>query len=249
MNSPLRDQAPKETRRASDAIAEALIGDIRAVRIEIGQPLPTERDLCERFRASRPTVREALAQLQLRGYATAEAGHRPRAARPSLEAILRAAGDNLRDILGDEESAVHLEQMRQFIETGAAREAAAKADNLKVTKLRAALERNFEAIGTDRFAQTDIAFHRVLVSVVGNPVILALHDMFVSGLLAGRPRSENTAENHRVSYEEHRAIYEAVLDGDVIRATEVMDRHLERSYRTRLASPRSAHDGASPPST
>ncbi|MEZ5722445.1 MAG: FCD domain-containing protein [Paracoccaceae bacterium] len=101
--------------------------------------------------------------MQMRGYVTAEAGHRPRAAKPSLEATLRAAGSTLRDILGDEESAVHLEQMRQFIETGAAREAASKADNLQLTKLRAALDRNFEAIGSARFAETDIAFHRVLL--------------------------------------------------------------------------------------
>lgn len=240
-------QGSKEPRRTSDAIADVLIEEIRDARLALGDPLPTERELCERFAASRPTVREALAQMQMRGYLVAETGHRPRATRPSLETTLRAAGSNLRDILGDEESAVHLEQMRQFIETGAAREAAARVDNLQITKLRAALERNYEAIGSDRFAETDIAFHRALVSVVGNPVILTLHDMFVSGLLAGRPRTENTTANQRTSYEEHRAIYQAVLDGDVIGATEIMDRHLERSYRARLTSPRSALDPANPP--
>lgn len=234
----------QESKRAADAIADALIADIRGGKIGHDQPLPTERELCERFGASRPTVREATAQLQMRGYAVAGAGKRPRAARPSLEAVLRGAGDHIRDILGDAESGAHLEQMRQFIETGAAREAANRAGNVQIAKMQKALEANYEAIGTDAFPQTDIAFHRAIVAVVGNPVILALHDMFVSEILRQRPRSEDPDVHDRRSYEEHRQIYQAILDGDAVSATAVMDRHLERSYRARLKVPQSVSSGA-----
>jgi GntR family transcriptional regulator, sialic acid-inducible nan operon repressor len=232
-----------ETRRASETIAEALIAEIRAGVMAQEAPLPTERELCERFNASRPTVREALAQMQLRGYVTAGAGRRPRASKPSLQTVLQAAGGHVREILGDAESGAHLEQMRQFIETGAAREAAMRADNVQLSKLQAALERNFDAIGTGAFPGTDIAFHRALVSVIGNPVILALHDMFVSAMLAARPQNEDPDRYDRNSYDEHRQIYQAILDGDVITATDVMDRHLARSYRARLKTPRSANEG------
>ena len=240
-------QRLNETQRASDVIAETLIEEIRAAKISIGDPLPTERDLCERFSASRPTVREALSQMQIRGYLTTAAGHRPRAGKPSLETILRAAGGNLREILGDVESLIHLEQMRQFIEIGAVRAAAAKATNMQLAKLYAALEANFEAIGTDRFAETDIAFHRVLVSVVDNPIILILHDMFVSGLFSTRPAQINAAARHRTSYEEHRQIYQAVLERDISDASEIMERHLEDSYRIRLTPPRQPPEGEKPP--
>ena len=228
--------APK---RATDAIAEALIGEILAGDIDPDTPLPTERELCDRFGASRPTVREALAQMQVRGYVTAGAGKRPRAARPSLTDVLRGAGDHIREILGDAESGAHLEQMRQFIETGAAREAATRAGNVEIAKMQAALERNYEAIETGDFPATDIAFHRALVSVVGNPVILTLHDMFVSELLRQRPPVADQLTHNRRSYEEHRQIYEAILEGDAVTATAVMDRHLARSYRSRLRPPKS----------
>ncbi|SMX48885.1 FCD domain-containing protein [Maliponia aquimaris] len=227
----------QETRRASDVIAETLIEQIRRGEIALGAPLQTERDLCERFSASRPTVREALAQMQIRGYLDAGSGRRPRAAKPSLDSVLRNTGGLIREILGDAESGAHIEQMRQFIETGATREAAIRADNFQLTKLREALERNFEAIGTPDFAPTDIAFHRVLVSVVGNPVILTLHDMFVKTLLATRAPTDHPARYDRIAYDEHRAIYQAILDSDVIAATDVMDRHLARSYRARLKRP------------
>ncbi|MCR4265134.1 FCD domain-containing protein [Nitratireductor sp. ZSWI3] len=238
-----------ETRRVSDGIAETLIAEARRGEIAAGEVLPTERELCERFSASRPTVRAALQQMQARGYIEAGAGRRPRVVRPSLHTVLMSAGDHIRDILGDAESGAHLEQMRQFIETGAAREAAMRADNVQIAKLRAALEENFEAIGTADFARTDIAFHRALVSVVGNPVILTLHDMFVSAMLAQRPPTDDPAKHDRIAYDEHRAIYQAILDNDVIAATDVMDRHLARSYRARLKSPRSVseHLGERPP--
>ncbi|EKE43832.1 transcriptional regulator NanR [Oceaniovalibus guishaninsula JLT2003] len=226
----------QEQRRTPEVIAETLIDAIRDGVLETGAPLPTERALCERFSASRPTVREALAQMQMRGYAATGAGRRPRAARPSLDTVLKGTGEHIREILGDGESAAHLEQMRHFIETGAAREAARHADAVQLFKLQTALDNNFDAIGTLDFAATDIAFHRALVGVVGNPVILTLHDMFVSTMIARRPATDDAAQFDRIAHEEHRAIYAAVLDNDAATAADVMDRHLARSYRARLKS-------------
>lgn len=245
MDAHQRGSEGMTARRTSETIADTLIADIRAGSLAIGDALPTERELCERFEASRPTVREALAQMQLRGYAHSGAGKRPRAAKPSLQGVLNSAAEHIREVLGGPESGAHLEQMRQFIETGAAREAALRADNLQISKLRVALERNFAAIGTPEFAASDIAFHREIVGVIGNPVILALHDMFVSAMIAHRPAKAEPKLYDGNSYEEHRQIYQAILESDVIAATEVMDRHLSRSYRARLSAPQSAHGGIS----
>ncbi len=227
-------------RRTPDVIANTLIAEIRSGAFKSDAPLPTERDLCDRFSVSRPTVREALSQMQMRGYATAGAGKRPRAALPSIETVLSSTGTLIREILGDAEGGAHLEQMRQFVEVGATREAAKRADTIQLAKLQAALERNFKAIGTADFAPTDIAFHRALVSVVGNPVILTLHDMFVTTMIAHRPPTDDATRYDRVAYDEHRGIYQAILEGDVAAAADVMDRHLARSYRARLEAPRLA---------
>jgi DNA-binding FadR family transcriptional regulator len=234
-----------EHKRTSDLISETLIDEIRAGTLPLDEPLPTERALCERFAASRPTVREALAQMQMRGYATPGAGRRPRAMRPTLTSILRGVGEQIRDTLGDMESGAHLEQMRQFIETGAAREAATRSDNIHLSKMQSALEDNYRAIGSADFARSDIAFHRALVSVLGNPVILTLHDIFVQTMIATRPPTGDPERYDRIAYDEHRAIYQAILDKDAATAADVMDRHLARSYRARLKVPPQA-TGATP---
>ncbi len=231
----MADGTHDPARHSANDIAEALELEIRSGVIELDAPIPTERELCERFGASRPTVREALMNLQIRGFVSAGNGKRPRAARPSITAILQGASEHLRDILGDTETGAYLEQMRQFIEAGAAREAAVRANSVQVAKLKVALEQNFEAIGTDDFSRTDIAFHQALVSVAGNPVLLTLHQMFVSEVLKLRPPAADQAANDMRTFEEHREVFQAILDGDAARATELLDQHLARSYRKRLA--------------
>lgn len=228
----MADIMPQE--RMPQLIAESLIEQIRGGTIPVGSPLPTERQLCEDFDTSRPTIREALALMQMRGFVDAGGGRRPRAASPSLQTILHSAAGHIRDLLGGAESGAHLEQMRQFIETGAAREAAIRGDRVQIARLQETLQRNEAAIGKAQFAASDIAFHRALVSIVGNPVILTLHDMFVSDLLAQRAPVDDPVKHDTIAFEEHRAVYEAILNGDVMTATNVMDRHLERSYRARL---------------
>ncbi len=228
----------KDATRAKGAaveIAAALERRINSGELPTGEPLPTERALCEEFATSRPTVREALLLMQGRGYVKLETGRRPRAARPTLDGILTSAASHISSLLGDAESGAHLEQLRQFIEAAAARIAAANATSIQLHKIKAALEQNEADIDTERFPASDIAFHRAIVDVVGNPIILKLHDMFASTMLANRPRRTPLNASDRTSYDEHVAIYEAIVAGDPMKAAELTDQHLMRSYRSRLA--------------
>lgn len=224
---------PAPSRIAADMIERIKSGDLK-----VGDPLPPERELCEAYDASRPTVREALSLMQMRGFVSLGGGKRPRAAKPSLDRVLASAAEHIRDILGDTETGAHLEQMRQFIETGAVRGAAERASNIQLAKMQAALEANLRAIGTGDFAVTDVAFHRAIVDVIGNPIILTLHDMFVSSLLAERPEVQNRQEHDEMIYEEHRQIYEAILNNQIDQASALIDHHLLRSYRSRLTPPK-----------
>lgn len=225
--------------RAPERIAAELIGQVNSGALPVGEALPTERELCEMFGSSRPTVREALSVMQLRGFASLGGGKRPRAAKPSLDQVLQSAAQHIRYVLGDAESGAHLEQMRQFIEAGAARAAAENSSNIQLAQMQSALSENLRCIGTPEFPESDIAFHRAIVAVVGNPIILRLHDMFVSSLLATRPAVHDQRSNDEIVYEEHRRIYEAILNKNASSASELVEAHLARSYRSRLAAPTS----------
>ena len=231
-----------ESQRAPERIAGVLIERIQREELMVGASVPTERELCEEFDASRPTVREALSLLQLRGYAETVSGKRSRITKPSLDDVLMAAAGHIREILGNAESGAHLEQMRQFIEAAAVRHAAELASNVQVARMQAALQKNFEAIGTEAFPETDIAFHRAIVDVVGNPVILKLHDLFVSSMLANRPAMDDRKQHDELVYGEHRDIYHAILYRDPQKGNALIDQHLARAYRNRLAAPASVSE-------
>lgn len=234
--SRAREAMPEtEARRSALEIASSLERLIHAGDLQPGDPLPTERALCEQFSTSRPTVREALLVLKGRGYVSMETGRRPRATKPTLDSILASAADHISSLLGDAESGAHLEQMRQFIEAAAARIAASQASRIQLHEIESALLRNEAAIDTDDFAESDIAFHRAIVAVVGNPIILKLHDMFVSKMLANRPPRAAYNGSDEISYREHKKIFEAIVAGDATAAAELTDQHLMRSYRSRLS--------------
>jgi GntR family transcriptional repressor for pyruvate dehydrogenase complex len=225
--------------RAARAIADALIADIKAGRIAVDEALPSERDLCERFESSRPTVREALVMMQQRGYANLNATRRPRAEKPSFEKIFLSTAGHIRDLVGDAESGAYLEQIRQFIEVGAVRSVARSASAIRLAQIHSALDACYDAIDDfERFKETDLAFHRAIVSVVENPIILTLHDLFVRIMLQRRAPLQDQRRHNMMVYEEHRAIYEAIVDRDAERAVAVMDAHLARSYRERVPQPR-----------
>jgi len=233
--TPLPDETPRN--RLSDALADALVEDIRAGQIVPGTPLPTERALCERFEASRASVREALQVLRERGYAELSASRRPIAAKPTFERIFANAAGHIRDLVGDAESGAYIEQMRQFIEVGALRTVIGSTSPLKVARIATALAASHDAIGDARaFAEADVAFHRAIVQVVENPIILTLHDMFVRQLLLRRPPLEDRIAHDRLVYSEHEQIFQAIVAGNADRATELLDAHLARSFRNRLAA-------------
>lgn len=85
--------------RTAESVAESLIEDVRSNRITVGEPLPTERSLSDRFGTSRPTVRAALMMMQSRGFATLESTKRPKACKPSIGGIFGAVTESIRELM------------------------------------------------------------------------------------------------------------------------------------------------------
>lgn len=221
--------------RTSESIAEILIADIRAGEIADGATLPTERALSERFDTSRPTIRAALVMMQARGFATLETTKRPKASKPSISGIFESATESIRELMGDTESSAYLEQVRHFVEVGAVRVAALEASNIQISQIHAALDACHKSIGKDPdFGKADADFHRAIVSVVQNPIILELHDRFVGTMLSTRTAGPNPIEQDQEIYDEHLVIFDAIVENKPEKAIEVMNKHLSRSYRSRL---------------
>ena len=226
--------ANSQPQSVAQEIVAVLEAEIHDGAIQEDSPVPTERELCQRFGASRPTVHEALIHLQTRGFIHSGNGKRPVVARPSVQQIIQEVNDRLCSLLGDTQTSAYLEQMRQFIETGAAREAAHHATSVQIAAIKIALDTCGETIGKPAFVDADIAFHEQLVAILDNPVISAVHGLFTAEVIKLRPPADNRRLADQKTFEEHTTIFRAILDGDAELATELLDQHLIRSFRKRL---------------
>ena len=63
-----------DTSKLYQKVAAAVASGITAGRYEPGARLPSERDLAEEYGVSRPTVREAMIALEIRGLVEARPG-------------------------------------------------------------------------------------------------------------------------------------------------------------------------------
>ncbi len=218
----------------ADQIVSDLISGIREGVLPVGKALPTERELSVRFGTSRPTVREALSRISLLGYAKTDAGKRPIAKMPTLGDAMHVAREHIGNLWGEPQSIAYLEQLRVYIECGAAREAVRRAGGLELAKIKAALDANKAAINTPEFPKTDIEFHRAIVEISANPILQAMHELFIRDIIKNRSEHVDQSEHDRRVYLTHEAIFDALLDQKENELLQLIEDHLSRSYRRRL---------------
>jgi DNA-binding FadR family transcriptional regulator len=219
-------------KKLSDEVRLKLEEMIREDIYPVGTTLPSERELMEMFGVGRPSIREALYALERMGLVKINTGERARVTRPTPDHFLSSLAGAARMLLGQPEGVANFELARLFLEESCARYAAEHATPEQLEALSAALARNEATIGKARaFAASDVAFHRTLTGLVGNPIFLAVHDAFVDWLISQRPLPVQPEVSNRESFAGHAAIVEAIRARDPERAGREMREHLESAAR------------------
>ncbi|MFD8996863.1 FadR/GntR family transcriptional regulator [Streptomyces abikoensis] len=211
--------------RAGSGFEEALEQILQVIRLGLvaeGERLPAERELAERLRVSRVTLREVLKVLTDQGLVESRRGRYggtfvlPRPATAGEDELRRRVADvDLEDVL----------RFREVLEAGAAGLCAAHgtADEAAV-RLRAALAATHDAPLAD-YRRQDTLFHLTLAELSGSPTLAAQYAAVratVNDLLDCIPLLVRNLEH---SQRQHTALVEAVLDGDAEGAREVMREH------------------------
>lgn len=162
-------------RRVSDAVAERIERLIADGVLKAGQPLPSERRLCDRLGVSRAALREGLEALRGRGLIETSHGRDSRVARllgpGRVEPLLQLFASQPRTLYD-------LLEVRALLEGEAARLAALRgtdADfvllNRRHDEMRAAQETP-ERFTPPEHAARDHAFHLAIGEASHNPVLL-----------------------------------------------------------------------------
>jgi DNA-binding FadR family transcriptional regulator len=196
-------------------------------RLTCGDRLPSERELCRRFGASRVAVREALRALEYRGLLEVRQGSAGGHFVRTMDASVVSRDFHTLLRLG-RVTAAQLTEARLMMEPEVARLAADRATDVDLKELRAALDERSALVATGRDPRdVDLDFHRRLALAARNPVhALAIHALMdleselvaPRGLLSAVDRAEVVAAHHD--------LLEALEARDGARAREIMRAHI-----------------------
>lgn len=217
----------------ADSVAERIRQDITSGTYGVGDRLPTERVLSEKYGVSRPIVREALGTLKRDGLISTRQGLGAFVIE-TREMTFRFRGLELNDA----------QDIRDVIELLMAIEAAATAyaAERRSPEQLAAIETQLHAMemAVDRGesgVEEDIAFHCAIVDACGNPYFQDmskfLDDRVRNFIRKARASTNRQSLISRVK-EEHIAIFEAIAAGNGQKARLAAEAHL-RAAASRLA--------------
>lgn len=196
-----------------------------------GDALPPERDLADQLAVSRPTLRDALSELEDRALIMAQEngrGYRVQplvtsAFSPQLLALFQRYPETFSDYF----------QFRRDIEGLAVERAARYATAHDKELIQLAFARMApEAIGSlEEEAEADAAFHMALVDACHNTVMIhmmrSIFDLLRSGVFQSLSELYRDQDQRRQIREQHQAIMEAVLASDDKRARQALIDHVD----------------------
>ncbi len=222
---------PIPRRKLYHEVVSRLLERIRVGEFPPGEHLPSERQLMEAYQVGRPAVREALLTLQRMGLIEISHGERARVLEPTARAVVNQIADLAQHLLATSPRSLdHLKEARAFFEVGMVRIAAAKATPTDIARLESSLTNHEGSLGDlSHFATGDMAFHRTIASISGNPIYLALSQAMFEWLSTFHVEMIRVPGAERLTIAEHRLIFERIADHDAEGAAAAMTAHLMRA--------------------
>jgi len=219
---------PIKPKKVSSQIAEQIRSSILAGEFAPGDKLPPERELAEMFGVSRPSVREALNLLASSGLVESYQG-----GGTVVKSLMEiSAGNPLSELIkGEQARALDVIEVRKCMEAWTSYYAAQRAlpeDLRKLEQIVGEMERNLAGMIPSQ--DLDANFHVIIAQATHNIVWLHLMQSIFDAMKEfqrGVWRAVYiTEEDHRVLFQHHRAVFEAIRDRDPERARDSMLAHL-----------------------
>lgn len=221
---------PVQTEKLSQGVVRQIELLILRGLLRPGERLPSERELAERMGVSRPSLREAIAELQERGLLTTRAG----------------AGVFVADMLGSTFSqalidlfAAHDEAVFDYISfrrdlEGMAAERAARFGSDTDLKVIDTVFAKMEAAHSKRNpadeAELDAEFHLAIIEASHNIIMLhmlrAMFDLLRAGVFYNRQQMFRQRTTRDSLLDQHRAINLAIQARDPVAARAAAEAHM-----------------------
>ncbi len=199
-----------------------------------GDKLPTERELCELFQASRSSVREALRALENAGLVTKRTGKYGGTYVNAANTGPLISG--FKDMLQlGQLSLEHLRQARLVVEPSVAYEAAQNASDEEIEGLKTLHNRHKACLLEGQVeSYYDQSLHIALAEITQNPVLVLIMKVFNDIHDQRIQHIEMDEETKQVLIRQHAAIVEQIAARNPSAAAQAMREHID-GIQTELA--------------
>lgn len=224
----LRDVVSRRTAR--DVVADKIARLIMSGVLEVGDHLPSERDLAAALQVSRETVRGGIQSLAARGIIEVSQGTRTRIASADISSF-KASLYETRKINSYDIEAIHA--ARQAAERPTVAAAAERITKQELGILRDSLSAQRAAMDDPlRFLICDREFHLTIYRASGNPVLADFVGDLYAYMMAYRRRAISRPGAIAASYRDHEAIVAGLAANNAQSVVTAFDIHLDRIYAT-----------------
>ncbi len=189
--------------------------------------LPSERDLANRYKAARGTIRCALEQLE-----QASLVHR----KFGSGTFVTYKNDFYHEDIAEETSPLELIETRLAIEPYMVKLVVLNASNRDLNRLEEVLE---QAGNTDQdpeaFSNADEAFHLMLATCSQNPLLTWIYQRINNirshNQWSARKTNILTPQKIRAYNAQHRQLLQAIRQRDQVKASDIISSHLQQARR------------------
>ncbi|MEM9634900.1 MAG: FadR/GntR family transcriptional regulator [Pseudomonadota bacterium] len=222
---------PVDHQKTADAAVEQIENLILKGVLQSGDRLPSERDLAEQMKVSRPVLRDALKTLEERDLIEAR----------------RGGGTFVCDLIGPifSEAVVQLIarhpsaisdyfEFRRGIEGQAASQAAVRAapsDIARLSEIIDQMQAAHEIADLHTESRLDVAFHHAVGEAAHNVVMLhtlrSCYRLLENGVFYNRGRLYDHPTARTELLQQHKAIADAIRDGDPVSAKRYSEEHID----------------------
>ncbi|WP_036606529.1 FadR/GntR family transcriptional regulator [Oribacterium sp. P6A1] len=210
------------TQKTINELKEYLLSD----EAKIGDKLATEKEVCERLKVGRGTVREAFRNLEAEGYLSIK---------PGKGAFIVRKSQNDNDAVAswftkNRGRIQDYVEFRNIIEPAAARMAAERATDEDIRTLTDIHETFIETsmiMDDEKLAYLDEEFHSQIMKMTGNEIMEMINQSMNKKMKNFRFQTFKIRHNVKNAIEAHGKILRALTDRDVDVAEMYMKRHIE----------------------
>jgi GntR family transcriptional regulator, transcriptional repressor for pyruvate dehydrogenase complex len=232
---------PIRLERVAEKVASQLKKAISGGVLRVGDRLPSERELAEQMGVSRPSIREALQQLELLGILETVHGGGSVVKNLTEQEISKPMEIVLKE---DRQLVLEVTEVRAFMEAWAAKQAATNRTEEELELIHGYLDEMERDLRKRRIRpELDFQFHIEIAAATHNTIfvhiIQNIHQLIDYSLRVHREQLFIAPEAQETIFNHHLRVFEAIRNQDAGTAEAAMREHLQfvvREFKKQMLS-------------